>query len=293
MESHKHRFLHILTTIGTSVAFIASVAAIVSLYAQLQDYKSQDAVQALQIAQQGTAISLQSTGIALSNESNLLFEEQLNTQKELLKLQEQSLTPQPSEIPNSPTGTAIAEAITQAASTLEAITVKRQQLEATQTAIALAAENLQVVVTTQPAVFSPITICGEEEFDQIKKSCTSSRTEFVGNVRCIYANWSYQGVFEGMKFARQWYKDDEFLFVASNTVGENRERWPFDEETPAWSVADTQSGQADQVFDSIFFPTGNYRVDLFIGTELVQSASFNVVDDATDEGVNLECGYLG
>lgn len=109
--------------------------------------------------------------------------------------------------------------------------------------------------------FGPISFCLELDSDN---RCIEPMDTFPSGTRKFYISWQYRDVPLGASFGRYWYRDGKELGkVSKNDV------WDSDWNDPSgYEFTWVDNGRA--------FPNGEYRVDLFIENELLQSGSVKI-----------------
>jgi len=121
--------------------------------------------------------------------------------------------------------------------------------------------------------FGLISFCLEEQVDHDRRCCKGdSPPYFSGNVTKVYASWSFGNVREGMLFSRRWYKDGEPLPRLNHINTPWTGNWRLGDGTEyTWAYPEgVEPGLT-------IFPTGTYRLELYIGEERVQVGEFKIV----------------
>jgi hypothetical protein len=162
------------------------------------------------------------------------------------------------------------------------------QAELTQTALAKPTDIPSPTSTpitpsptsTQPPSLTPTPIvsfydlraCTSESY--YDGECVASQSVITGPIRRVYLSWRSRDLSNGMEITRDWYKDDQYLWSTTNTIGQN-DRWLLSLPT-FWIYIDAQEGSAAKAFAMDSLPAGNYRMVLKLNGQVITEITFTI-----------------
>ena len=119
-----------------------------------------------------------------------------------------------------------------------------------------------------------------EEPDFYEPYCIRGFTTFSGNVKRIYASWSYANIPPGSEVTRIYtYLEDGYTWNYSDITGSSdpddkwglRDRWGY-----VWIYFDAQEGTLDRVYGRTYMLPGRYKVDLFLNDDYQATGYFTI-----------------